>query len=63
MYFAHMDLEKSYDRVARRALWQVVSINEVWGGGGGKLLRALQSSYDDNKMRVVGGGGREVRVV
>ena len=37
MYFAFMDLEKAYDRVEKRTLWQVVSIY----GMGGKLLRAL----------------------
>ena len=43
VYFAFMDLEKAYDRVDRKALWQVLSIYGV----GRKLLRALQSLYDD----------------
>ena len=44
--FAFMDLEKEYDRVDRRNLWQVVRIHVV----GGKLLRALRNLYDDNRM-------------
>ena len=41
-----MDLEKTYGRVDRKASRQVVSIYGV----GGKLLRVLQSLYDDNRM-------------
>ena len=56
MYLAFMDLENGYDMVDRRAFWQVVSINRV----GGKLLRALQSFYEDNRMCVkVWGEGSE----
>ena len=46
MYFAFMDLGKAYDKVNKRALWQVASIYGVMG----KLLRALQSLYYDNRM-------------
>ena len=52
VYVAFMDLEKAYDRVDRRALWQVVSLYGV----GGKLLRAMKSLYDDNRMCVRVGG-------
>ena len=52
VYMAFMDLEKAYDRVDRRALWQVVSLYGV----GGKLLRAMKSMYDDNRMCVRVGG-------
>ena len=33
-----MDLEKVYDRVNRKALWQVVRVNDV----GGKLLNIIK---------------------
>ena len=49
---AFMDLEKAYDIVDRRALWQVVSLYGV----DGKLLRAMKSMYDDNRMCVRVGG-------
>ena len=52
VYVAFMDLEKAYDRVDRRALWQVVGLYGV----GGKLLRALKSMYEDNRMCVRVGG-------
>ena len=52
VYVAFMDLEKAYDRVDRRALWQVASLYGV----GGKLLRALQSMYEGNRMCVRVGG-------
>ena len=56
VYFAFMDLEKAYNRMDRRALWQVVSVFGV----GGRLLKALQSLYDDNRMSENGvGGGKE----
>ena len=48
VYFAFMNLEKAYDRVGRRALWQVVILYGVVG----KLLRAMQSLYNDNRMCV-----------
>ena len=37
VYFAFMDLEKAYDRVDRKALWQVVSIYGV----GGKIVKDI----------------------
>ena len=52
VYFAFIDLEKAYDRVDRRTLWQVVSIYGV----GGKLLMAWQSLYEDNGVCVKVGG-------
>ena len=54
VYFACMVLEKAYDGVDKRALWQMVSIYGV--GLGEKLLRALQSLCEDNGMCVRVGG-------
>ena len=48
VYFAFMDLEKAYDRVDRRALWQVLRMY----GLGGKLLGGIQSLYEENRMCV-----------
>ena len=53
LYFVFIYFEMAYDRADMRAFWQVVSIYGV----GGKLLRALQSLYDDNRMCVRVGGG------
>ena len=36
-----MDLEKSYDRVSREALWQVLRMYDV----GGKLLNCIKGMY------------------
>ena len=56
VYWAFMDLEKAHDTVDRKALWQVFGLYGV----GGKLLRALKSSYVGSKacVRV----GNEVKV-
>ena len=48
VYMAFMDLEKAYDRVDREALWQVMRIYGV----GGRLLKGVQSFYDDSKACV-----------
>ena len=52
MCFAFMDLKKAYHIVDRMALLQLVSIYGV----GGKLLMALQSLYEVNRMCVKVGG-------
>ena len=36
-----MDLEKTYDRVYREALWQVLRMNDMYG----KLLNGIKSMY------------------
>ena len=48
-------MEKAYDRVDRKASWQVVIIYGI----GGTLLRALQSLYDDDDRFCVRLGGEE----
>ena len=52
MYFAFLYLQKAYDRADRKALLQVVSVYGV----GGKLSRALQSVYENNRICVKVGG-------
>ena len=39
-----MDLERSYDRVNKKALWQVLAMYDV----GGKLLGGIESRYVDS---------------
>ena len=39
-----IDLEKTYNRVNREALWQVLKMYEV----GGKLLGGIKSMYADS---------------
>ena len=48
VYWAFMDLEKAYDRIDRKALWQVCRIYGV----GGRLLRGVQSFYEDSRACV-----------
>ena len=48
MYWAFMDLEKAYDRVDRKALWDVLRMYGV----GGRLLKAVQSIYVDSRACV-----------
>ena len=48
LYAAFMDLEKAYDRVDRKALWDVMKIYGV----GGKLLRAVQAFYENSRACV-----------
>lgn len=52
MFVALIDSEKAYDRVSRKALWEVLGIY----GGGGKLIKAIQSTYFGSKaaIRVIG---------
>ena len=49
LYNEFTDLGEARGRVDRRALWQMGSIYGV----GGKLLRALQSLYDDDNRMCV----------
>ncbi len=56
LYDAFMDLEKAYDRVDWPALWDVLKIYGV----GGKLLRAVNSFYEETSVCVkIGGETRE----
>ena len=44
MYVGFRDLEKSYDRVNRESLWQVLRMYDI----GGKLLVGIKSMYVDS---------------
>ena len=44
MYVGFMNLEKSYDRVNREELCQVLRMYDV----GGKLLNGIKSMYDNS---------------
>ena len=48
VYIAFVDLEKAYDNVNRLKLWKVL---EEYGVKG-RLLRAVQSLYEDGKASV-----------
>ena len=48
LYVAFMDLEKAYDKVDWRALWEVLQIYGV----GGKLLKAVQAFYRNSRACV-----------
>ncbi len=41
MYAAFMDLEKAYDRVDRKALWNVLKIYGV----GGQLMKGIKAFH------------------
>ena len=49
-----LDLEKAYNRINREALWQVLRMYGVWGGG--KLL-SIKSMYVDSSALVIVKGG------
>ena len=55
-----MDLEKTYDRVNREALWQVLRMYDV----GGKLLNGIKSIYANSLacVRVKGCGSECFRI-
>lgn len=48
VFFAFMDLEKAYDRVDRKAMWDILLLYGV----GGKLLKAVQSFYVNSRACV-----------
>ena len=48
VFWAFMDLEKAYDRIDRKAVWEVLRLYGV----GGKLLNAVKSFYEDSKACV-----------
>jgi len=48
VFWAFMDLEKAYDRVDRKAVWEVLRMYGV----GGNLLKAVKSFYDGSKACV-----------
>ena len=60
MYMDFMDLEKTYDKVNRKALWQVLRMYDV----GSKLLSGIKSIYVDSLafVRVKGGEGECFRI-
>ena len=45
IFWAFMDLEKTYDTIDRHGMWQMLRVYEV----GGKLLKAVQNFYVDSK--------------
>ena len=48
MYVGFTDLEKTYDRVNREALWQVLKVYDM----GSKLLSGIKSMYVDSSACV-----------
>ena len=48
VYVGFTDLEKTYDRVNREALWQMLRMYDV----GGKLLNEIKSKYIDSSACV-----------
>ena len=53
MYAGFIDLEKSYVRVNREALWQVLRMYDV----GSKLLSGIKSMYVDRSACIKVKGG------
>ena len=60
MYVGFIDLEKSYDRVNKEALCQVLRMYDI----GGKLLSGIKSMYVDSSacIRVKGGESEQFRI-
>ena len=48
LYVAYMDLQKTYDRVVREAMWCVLGTY----GTNGQLLKAVQSLYERSEACV-----------
>ena len=48
VYVGFIDLEKVYDRVSRKSLWQMLRMYDV----GGKLLNGIKSMYVDSSACV-----------
>ena len=44
--WAFMDFEKAYDTIDQHGMWQMLKVYGV----GGKLLKAVQSSYEDSNV-------------
>ena len=53
IFWAFMDLEKAYERIDRRGMWQMIRVY----GLGGKLLKAVQSFYVESRAFVGVGNG------
>ena len=49
VYLGFMDLEKAYDSVDRKGLWQVLSIYGI----SGRLLRGIKSLIEGDRKSVV----------
>ena len=60
VYVGFIDMEKSYNRVNKEALWQVLRIYDV----GGKYLSGIKSMYVDSLacVRVRGGESEQFRI-
>ena len=60
VYVGFMDLEKAYDRINRKSLWQVLRMYDV----GDKLLNGIKSMYVSNLayFRVKGGESECFRI-
>ena len=54
MYVGFIDLEKTYDKVNRKDLWQALRMYDV----DGKFLSGIKSMFVDSStyVRVIGGG-------
>ena len=61
VYVGFIDLEKVYNRVNRKALWQGLRMYDV----GGKLLSGIKCMYVDSSacVRVKGGESEQFRIV
>ncbi len=59
MFAAFMYLEKAYDRVDRKGLWDTLRVYGV----GGKLLEGIKSFYENASASVQVNGGLSERVL
>ena len=60
VYVSFIDLKKTYDRINRDALWQVLRMHGVWG----KLLGGIKSMYVDSLacIKIKGGESKQFRI-